>query len=111
MNKEFHNFLGIALKAGKIVSGDDTTLLELKKGKLKLVIIANDASDNTKKMFEDKCAFKKVKYVYASSKVDLGLAMGKYQRAVIGVKDMNFAIRLQDILEKAKNNNEINKNA
>ena len=46
---KIYSFLGLATRAGKIVSGDDSTLLELKKGNIKLVIVANDASDNTKK--------------------------------------------------------------
>ncbi len=42
------SFLGLATRAGKIVSGDDSTLLDLKKGKVNLILIAEDASNNTK---------------------------------------------------------------
>ena len=41
------SFLGLATRAGKIVSGDDSTLLDLKKGKVNLILIAEDASNNT----------------------------------------------------------------
>ena len=51
---KIYSFLGLATRAGKIVSGDDSTLLELKRGNVKLVIVAEDASDNTKKLFKDK---------------------------------------------------------
>ena len=36
--EKIYSFLGLATRAGKIVSGDDSTLLELKKGKVKLVL-------------------------------------------------------------------------
>ena len=43
---KIYSFLGLATRAGKIVSGDDSTLLELKRGNVKLVIVAEDASDS-----------------------------------------------------------------
>ncbi|MDC0804698.1 ribosomal L7Ae/L30e/S12e/Gadd45 family protein, partial [Clostridium paraputrificum] len=52
------SFLGLATRAGKIVSGDDSTLLDLKKGKVNLILIAEDASNNTKKLFKDKSTFR-----------------------------------------------------
>ena len=65
------------MRAGKVVSGDDTTLKELKKGKLSLVIVADDASDNTKKLFKDKSSYRKINQIYFATKVELGLAIGK----------------------------------
>ena len=50
---KIYSFLGLATRAGKIVSGDDSTLLELKRGNINLVIVAEDASDNTKKLFKE----------------------------------------------------------
>ena len=52
---KIYSFLGLATNVQvKLVSGDDSTMLELKKGNIKLVIVADDASDNTKKLFKDK---------------------------------------------------------
>ena len=61
---KIYSFLGLATRAGKIVSGDDSTLLELKRGNVKLVIVAEDASDNTKKLFKDKSSYRNVPYVF-----------------------------------------------
>ena len=61
---KIYSFLGLATRAGKIVSGDDSTLLELKRGNVKLVIIAQDSSDNTKKLFKDKSSYRNIPYVY-----------------------------------------------
>ena len=43
MKIKYTHFLCLATRAGKIVSGDDSTLLELKRGNVKLVIVAEDA--------------------------------------------------------------------
>jgi ribosomal protein L7Ae-like RNA K-turn-binding protein len=51
-NKDkFLNLLGLATKAGKLISGDETTLKGVRSGKPKLVIVATDASEATIKKF------------------------------------------------------------
>mgnify|MGYP002757032804 FL=1 len=40
------NLLGLAMRAGKIKSGESVILNELKKKQIKLVILASDASSN-----------------------------------------------------------------
>jgi len=98
-NGKIYTFLGLAQRAGKIVSGDDSTLLELKKNKVDLVIIASDASDNTKKTFIDKSTYRNIEYTIFSTKAELGHSIGKSPRAVIGIKDKNFASKIKEILE------------
>ena len=97
--EKIYSYLGLATRAGKIVSGDDSTLLELKRGNVKLVIVAEDASNNTKKLFKDKSAYRNVAYVYFSTKLQLGLSIGKAPRAVVGVKDEGFAIKVIELLK------------
>ena len=58
--EKLHSLLGLAMRAGKLVSGEDGTMLDLKKNKLNLVIVATDASNNTKKLFKDKSSFRKL---------------------------------------------------
>ena len=43
------SLIGLATKAGKCASGEFMTENETKSGKAVLVIVAEDASDNTKK--------------------------------------------------------------
>lgn len=45
------NLIGLATKAGKIGSGEFMTEKSVKSGKASLVIVSEEASDNTKKMF------------------------------------------------------------
>lgn len=97
MNKIF-SFLGLAKRSGNLVSGDDTTLMELKKNKIKLIILATDASENTKKTFKDKSSFRNVKCIEFGTKEELGRSIGKSNRAVVGIKDESFAKRIKELL-------------
>ncbi|MGL5694501.1 MAG: L7Ae/L30e/S12e/Gadd45 family ribosomal protein [Peptostreptococcaceae bacterium] len=97
--EKIYSYLGLATRAGKIVSGDDSTLLELKRGNVKLVLVAEDASQNTKKLFKDKSSYRNIPYVYFSTKLQMGLSIGKAPRAVIGVKDQGFAKKLAELLK------------
>ncbi|QJA09059.1 50S ribosomal protein L7ae [Romboutsia sp. CE17] len=97
--EKIYSYLGLATRAGKIVSGDDSTLLELKRGNVKVVIVAEDASNNTKKLFKDKSSYRNVPYAYFSTKLQLGFAIGKAPRAVIGVKDDGFANKIVELLK------------
>ena len=49
--------LGIAARAGKIVSGGFSAEEAVRSRKARLVIIAKDAKNNTIKKFTDKCSF------------------------------------------------------
>ena len=97
--QKIHSLLGIAMRAGKLVSGDDGTMIDLKKGKLNLVIVAEDASNNTKKLFKDKSSFRHVNCIELSTKSDLGISIGKDSRAVIGIKDIGFANKIIQLID------------
>ena len=47
--------LGLAEKAGKVRSGEFSTEKAVKSGKAGLVIVSEESSDNTKKMFRNMC--------------------------------------------------------
>ena len=97
-NQKIHSYIGLAMRAGKVVSGDDTTLKELKKGRVYLVIVAEDASDNTKKLFKDKSTYRKVDQILFSTKVELGLSIGKSPRAVLGIKDKSLSQKILELM-------------
>ena len=44
--------LGISAKAGKVVCGNDATLEDIERHKVKLVIVAEDASENLKRLLK-----------------------------------------------------------
>ena len=65
-NNKVLSLLGLATKAGKIASGEFSTEKSVKSGKGFLVLVAADASENTKKKFRN-MSF--TKYRYISSRI------------------------------------------
>lgn len=94
--KKVYNLLGIATKSRNLVSGEFSTEKAVKEHKAALVIVADDASDNTKKMFTNMCTYYNVPIYFFGEKTDLGHAMGKEFRASLAVFDKGLA----DAIEK-----------
>lgn len=91
--------LGLAAKAGKVTSGEFSTERAVKSGTAFLVLISEEASDNTRKMFSNMCSFYQVPmYVYAPKEA-LGHAIGKQFRASVAVLDEGFAKSLEKKLK------------
>lgn len=85
------SLLGMAMKGRNLVSGEFQTLEAIKKGSAMLIIIAEDASDNTKKLFTDKCSFYKVPIQFFGTRESLGRAIGKDFRSSLGVCEAGLA--------------------
>ena len=86
--------LGLAMRAGKVVIGTEMVCTSLgKKGRVKLVLVACDASAATKKKVITKCEFYgvPVKEVELDTG-ELGRLLGKtYAPATVAVTDDGFA--------------------
>ena len=78
------SMLGLSAKAGNVASGEFSTEKAVKEGKAHLVIVAGDASDNTKKHFRDMCSF-------YEDKESLGHHIGKEFRASLAVTNEGLA--------------------
>jgi len=85
------SYIGLATKSGNVASGEFLTEKAVKEGKAKLVIVAEDASANTKKMFQNMCDFYHVPIQSLSEKGELGHAMGKQFRASLAILDQGLA--------------------
>lgn len=85
------SLLGLAMRGRHLVSGEFQTLEAVKNGSAMLVIIAEDASANTRKLFTDKCTFYQVPVYVYGTKDELGRAIGKEMRSSIGVSDAGLA--------------------
>ena len=96
------SFISIAAKAGKIASGEFATEKAIKDGKAYLVIAAGDASDNTKKHFEDMCRYRKIRFCVYGTKESLGKACGKDYRSNIAVCDKGFSDNIDRLLAEVE---------
>ena len=90
MNKGL-SLLGLAFRSGNLVSGEFAAREAVRKKTAALIIVANDASDNTKKMFENQCKHYQVPFYCWGLKEELGHAIGKDYRAVAAINDAGLA--------------------
>jgi len=95
---EFLNFLGIAVKARKIISGTEITLNGIRSGEVKLVVMASDCSPRTKKDLHNKASYYNVPVVDTIDSSDLKMAIGR-ERKVMVITDLGFAKRLKEIMD------------
>ena len=96
-------FLGLAARAGKVISSYDQVESSIRKGTVKLLIISKDISKNTLSRLLDIGAKEDIAMPDAysfSTKFDLGKAIGKPDRAIVAVTDQGFADKLSAELSK-----------
>jgi ribosomal protein L7Ae-like RNA K-turn-binding protein len=91
INNRVIGLLGMAQKAGKIVSGDVAVEQAVKSGKAKLILVAADASDNTRKYYFDKAKYYQIACLETLSKDQIGMAIGKPSRAGLAIVDNGFS--------------------
>ena len=82
---KIYSLLGLAMRGRNLVSGEFQTEDAVKKGSAMLVIVAEDASANTKKLFHDKCSYYEVPVYEYGTKEELGWAIGRDLRSSVGV--------------------------
>lgn len=91
MDRKIASYLSFAVSAGNLVSGETACEKALRDNSAALVIVASDASDNTKKKFSQKTFYYKVPFCIAFDKEELGRAIGKETRATVAVCDKSLA--------------------
>ena len=104
MNNKLLSMLGLCTKAGKLKSGEFQTESSVKSGEAFLVIVAVDASDNTKKKFNDMCTFYETPIIEYGLKEEMAKAIGKEVRAMLAVCDEGFAKSILKIYNMSNDN-------
>ena len=91
MTDKIYGLLGVCQRAGKCRSGEFAVEKSIKSGKSFLVIIPEDASDNTKKKFRNMTTYRSVPYQELGTKETLGHQLGRSERSSISIEDQGFA--------------------
>lgn len=94
------SMLSIAAKAGKIASGGFLTEKAIQEGSACAVIIAENASANTRKKFINKCEFNAIPCFVMFDSDTLGRQIGKQERTVLAVTDEGLAKQIADRLDR-----------
>ena len=99
INNKILGLIGLSAKAGKICFGSDSVENEIKSRKVKLVIVAKDCSERTKQKFQRISNEANVSIIITENIETLSKAIGKSNKAIIGIKDINLASQIQKIYD------------
>jgi ribosomal protein L7Ae-like RNA K-turn-binding protein len=104
MNQEnrWMSLLGLANRARKVISGEELVIKEIRNNQAKVVLLAGDASENTRKKITDKCSYYKVPVYQVEDRGVLGRAIGKEARVTIAVLDAGFASKISKLLDESQ---------
>lgn len=91
MTDKIYGMLGLAVRAGKIVFGSEAGSDAVRNQKAYLVILAEDASDRTKKLMNNKCKSFNVPIFEYGTIIDLGTKLGKKKVSCVALVDKGFA--------------------
>lgn len=91
------NLLGLARRANQLISGEGMVIDAIRKGTPHLVIVAEDASENTKKKLSDKSHYYRIPIVFFADSLCLSQAIGQ-KRSVIAICDAGFANKIKQLL-------------
>ena len=95
------SMIGLARKSGNLCSGETATETAIKNYEAWLVVIATDASDNTKKHFTDMCNYRDIPIYMYATKEELGRAIGKDYRSNMAITDEGLANAIIKRIEEA----------
>jgi ribosomal protein L7Ae-like RNA K-turn-binding protein len=84
------NNLGLAYKAKKIAIGTDLSREKMRQKKAVMILLANDASENTQKKIRDKASFYGIDVMDTFTSEQLSQPIGKGQIKVIAILDEGF---------------------
>lgn len=99
MNKAL-GMLGLAKRAGKVVTGEFLCDKAIKNGQSRLIIIASDISDRGKKAVCDACNYYGVEFIQFATADELGNITGAERRTVVSVNDDNFKNAILSKIER-----------
>ena len=91
MNSKIISYLGFARKAGKLMSGVSTCTFAMSKGKVELIILAEDISENSRKKIMKEIRRYNVNHVTMGTIDEMSRAVGAQGRSVFAICDKGFA--------------------
>ncbi len=102
-SKKILGLIGLAARARKICFGADSVEEQIKKKKVFLIIVATNSSDRTKEKFKKLSEEYKTPIIVQGEIEVLSKAIGKSNKAIIGIEEKNIA----NEIEKINNGGEI----
>lgn len=95
------DLVGLAHRAGRLAVGTHAVKDAARRGDLKAVVLARDATDNARERVLPLLRACGVPVVVCDAAADLGRAVGRPRLVVVGLKDTGFAERVVAALPPA----------
>ena len=96
-NSRILGLIGLAARARKVSFGADSVELETQKNKVYLLILAQDSSSRTKEKFQKISEKYNIPIIVTQTIEELSKAIGKSNKAILGIEDNNLASEIQKI--------------
>jgi len=90
--------LGLATRAGAVVPGTAQVRQAVRAGRIRFVVVAADASANSREKLLPLLAARRVRFVVAFDREALGRAVGRAPLSAAGTTDQRFAARVAELL-------------
>ncbi|MFI3615785.1 YlxQ-related RNA-binding protein [Streptococcus uberis] len=92
------NLIGLAQRAGKIISGEELVVKAIQGNQINLVFLANDAGPNVTKKVTAKCKYYNVEVSTVFNALELSAALGK-PRKVVAIADAGFSKKMRTLMK------------
>ncbi|MEE6654236.1 YlxQ-related RNA-binding protein [Limosilactobacillus fermentum] len=98
-HQQILNLLGLARRAGQLVTGEGIVLTALQKDQVRIVLLASDAGQATIKKVTDKCQTHQVRVVNDFTRLEISQAIGQ-ARTIVGITGAGFAKKIHQLTTK-----------
>ncbi|MFV8044299.1 YlxQ-related RNA-binding protein [Streptococcus pluranimalium] len=96
-DQKLANLIGLAQKAGKVISGEELVIKAIQHQEANLVFLANDAGDNLTKKITDKSNYYQIEVSTVFNALELSMAIGKPRKA-IAIVDAGFSKKMRTLM-------------
>lgn len=89
--------LGLAARAGALVTGTEAVRSEVRDGKVQCVLLASDAAPGQRSKLIPLLDARGVRHYTGFSRAELGRAIGRSPASAIGITNAGFARRVDEL--------------
>lgn len=100
--KPIESYLGFARRTGNVISGTQSCINQISHHRVKLILVASDASQNTMEKFRQICERNNVNFEIFSTMDELSRMTGMPGRGVFGITDSGFAETIMKEIQNEK---------
>lgn len=90
-NSKVKTYMGFAKRSGNLITGADTCIMNMKKKKVKLLIVAEDISENSKDKILSAAKASGTPYRMYGIGEELSHAIGSGGKMIFGIMEKGFA--------------------